>query len=117
NVDMSLAPKIDAELRQIRKELVDVDKEKDHFGNPWPTEPTPEMAEKIKQAASLIQKRDRDSLNKAIAIIEDEILVPQGYPAIDRKQLEAQVPGGMYSNLYNQLKEQGKLDMLPQILE
>ena len=117
NVDMSLAPQIDQELRQIRKELADIDKDPQHMGNPWPTQPDADMRQKIKDAAKLIQKRDRQSLDQAIAIIEDQILVPQGYPPIDRRQLDAQVPGGMLSNLHNQLKEQGKLDLLPQILE
>ena len=117
NVDMSLAPQIDAQLRQIRHELAEVDKAPQYMGRPWPQQPDADMRAKIKQAVNLIQKRDRDSLNQAIAIVEDEILVPQGYPPIDRRQLDAQVPGGMLSNLHNQLKEQGKLDQLPKILE
>ena len=116
-IDMSNAGQIDARLREIRKELHDVDKDPEHFGDPWPSEPSGEVREKIRTALELIQKRDRESLDRAIVIIEDQILVPQGYPEIDRKQLEAQVPGGMLSNLHNQLKEQGKLDQLPQILD
>lgn len=117
NVDLANAPKIDAELRVIRKELAKVDAAPDKFGNPWPAEPTPEMRKQIAEAAKLLQKRDRASLDQAIAIIEDQIMVGQGYPAVDRKQLDAQVPGGMLSNLHNQLKEQGKLDLMPKILE
>lgn len=117
NVDMSLAPQIDQHLRQIRTELADIDKDPKHMGNPWPNQPDPTMRKNIAAAVKLIQNRDRDSLDQAIAIIEDDILVPQGYPPIDRRQLDAQVPGGMLSNLHNQLKEQGKLDQLPQILE
>jgi len=117
NVDMSSAPQIDTQLRQIREELVDIDKDPKHMGNPWPTQPDADMRSNIRRAAKLIQKRDRNSITQAIEIIEDQILVPQGYPPIDRRQLEAQVPGGMLSNLHNQLKEQNKLDQLPQILE
>jgi pyruvate/oxaloacetate carboxyltransferase len=117
NVDMTTAPQIDQHLRQIRKELVSVDKDPQHFGNPWPKEAPSEMRRLINQALELLAKRDRASCDKAIAIIEDQIMVPQGYPAIDRAQLDAQVPGGMISNLHNQLKEQGKLDLMPQILE
>ncbi len=117
NADMSLAPKIGQQLRQIRQELASVDKDPDHMGHPWPAEPDADMRLKIRQAVKLIKQRDPDSLDQAIALIEDQILVPQGYPPIDRRQLEAQVPGGMLSNLHNQLKEQGKLDQLPQILE
>ena len=117
NVDMSLAPQIDRELRQIRQELVDVDKDPKHMANPWPSKPDPEMHQKIREAAKLIKLRSRESLDQAIAIVEDQIMVPQGYAPIDRRQLDAQVPGGMLSNLHNQLKEQDKLDLLPQILE
>ena len=86
NVDLRHAPRIDAELRQIRKELHKVDATPDKFGNPWPAEPTSELRKLIQSALKLIQKRDPASLDQAIAIIEDQILVPQGYPAVDRKQ-------------------------------
>ncbi|QQE10729.1 oxaloacetate decarboxylase subunit alpha [Planctomycetota bacterium] len=116
NADLSNAPEIDKELRQIRKELENVDKDPAHFGNPWPAEATDDMRAKIKQAIELLSKKDKDSCDKAIEVIE-QIMVAQGYPESDRKQLESQIPGGMYSNLYNQLKEQGKLDLLDKILE
>ncbi len=117
DLDLSNTAKIDAELRAIRKELVKVDAAPDKFGNPWPSEPDATLRGRISEAVKLLQKRDKASLDEAIAIIEDQIMVDQGYPAIDRKQLDAQVPGGMLSNLHNQLKEQGKLDLMPQILE
>jgi pyruvate/oxaloacetate carboxyltransferase len=109
--------KIDAELRQIRKELHDSDKDPEHFGNPWPLEPTDEVRKQVAEAAELIQSRDRAKIDQAIAIIEDQIMPNQGYAPTDRTQLDAQVPGGMISNLHKQLKDQGKLDQMPQILE
>lgn len=117
NVDMSLAPQIDAELRTIRKELKDVDRHPDEFGNPWPAKPTDDMRQLIAEAIELVQTRDRDKIDRAIEIIEDQVIMPQGFPAVDRNQLDAQVPGGMISNLHNQMKEQGKLDQMPRILE
>lgn len=117
NVDFSTAPQVDEALRKIRGELSVVDKDPDHMGGHWPVEPTAEVRGLVKQALGLIKKRDRASLDQAIAIIEDRIMVGQGYPKIDRAQLDAQVPGGMLSNLHNQLKEQGKIDQLPEILE
>lgn len=117
NVDPALFPRIDAELRQIRCELRAVDRDPDRFGDPWPADPPAPVRNKIRQAIRLIETREREKLNQAIAIIEDEILVPQGYPAVDRSQLDAQVPGGMISNLHNQLKQIGKLENLPKILE
>jgi pyruvate/oxaloacetate carboxyltransferase len=109
--------KIDAELRTIRGELASVDKDAARMGNPWPATPDDTMRRRIREAIDLLRKRDKASCDKAIEIIEDGIMVDQGYPPIDRKQLEAQVPGGMISNLHNQLKEQGKLEMMPQILD
>ena len=117
NVDFTDQKRIDDELRKIRHELKDVDKDPEHIPQPWPEQCDDTMRRHIDQAIELLQKRDRESCDQAIAIIEDQIMVGQGYAAIDRAQLDAQVPGGMLSNLHNQLKEQGKLDMLPQILE
>jgi len=117
NVDLARAPKIDTELRQIRSELVDVDRHPDQFGDPWPAKPTEFMRHLIEEAIELVESRDRKKIERAIEIIEDQVLVPQGYPPVDRTQLDAQVPGGMISNLHNQMKEQGKLDQMPRILE
>lgn len=116
-IDFAAAPEIDAKLRAIRGELKDVDKDPDHVGEPWPAEPTADMIGNIKRAIDLLKQRDKDSCDQAIDLIEDGIMVPRGYPKIDKAALESQIPGGMISNLHNQLKEQGKLDQLPAILE
>lgn len=117
----STAAEIERHLRQIRKELHSVDKDPEHFGKPWPVchgeEMPVEYQRKAERALDLIATRDRERINEAIAIIEDELLVPQGFAPVDRTQLDAQVPGGMISNLHNQMKEQGKLDLMPKILE
>lgn len=117
NVDMSAAPRIDQELRQIRHELKDVDKDAEHIAAPWPSEPTDRQKHAIEHVIELLAKKDRESCDKALGIIEEQIMVPQGYPAVDKAQLDSQIPGGMLSNLHNQLKEQDKLDVMPQILE
>ncbi|MEX0743977.1 MAG: hypothetical protein WD118_00130 [Phycisphaeraceae bacterium] len=116
NVDLKLAGKIDAELRQIRRELHDADREPDHFGEPWPARPADDVRAKLDEAIELIASRDPQKVERAIAIIEDEIVTPQGFPPVDRGQLDAQVPGGMLSNLHKQLKDQGKLEQLPEIM-
>ncbi len=121
NIDLKNAPQIDAELRKIRTELHSVDTSPEQFGKPWPTEPDAATREHMKTVVKLLNdyraSRDPSLMDRAIAIVEDQIMVPMGYPAVDRKQLDAQVPGGMLSNLHNQLKEQGKLDLLHAILE
>ena len=117
NVDLSSASQIDQQLRQIRQELQDVDKDPDHFGGPWPAEPDATTKERIDKAIALLQKKDRDSCDQAIELIEDGIMVDHGYPAVDKAALESQIPGGMISNLHNQLKEQGRLDQMDAILQ
>lgn len=121
DVDLKLAPKIDSELRKIRTELVKFDATPNQFGNVWAAEPNAEQRKLIAQYVKLVReyqvKRDRKLLDEAIDIIESKVMEAQGYPAVDRRQLDAQVPGGMISNLHSQLKEQGKLDLMPQILE
>lgn len=115
NVDFKHVKKIDEALRQIRKELSNVDKDAEHMGGPWPDEPSDDMKAAMDQAIELLQKRDHASCDQACDIIENRLMVPMGYPEIDKSQLESQIPGGMLSNLYNQLKEQGKLDILPEV--
>jgi pyruvate/oxaloacetate carboxyltransferase len=121
NVDFKTAPDIDAELRAIRRELKNVDTTPNQFGNPWPAKPDANSRQLVRRVVSLLNDyrstRERRLLDDAIAIVEDQIMVGQGYPAVDRAQLDAQVPGGMLSNLHNQLKEQGKLELMPQILQ
>lgn len=116
-IDFSSAPEIDSILREARKELAAVDKNADQMGEPWPSEPTAEMRETIKKVIDLLKQRDHDSCTEACHLIETELLVPQGYPEVDKAQLESQIPGGMISNLHNQLKEQGKLDQMDDILD
>lgn len=117
NVSFDNADEIDKRLRQIRSELKSVDKNPEHFGGPWPAEPTDEMKSAIDEAIELLRKRDRESCTQACDVIEQRMMVPMGYPEVDRTQLESQIPGGMLSNLYNQLKEQDKLDLLPKVQE
>lgn len=116
-LDTKAWPKIDKQLRTIREELAEVDKDPEHFGKPWPKKPTAAMKKIIKQVIGLLKEQTRDACDQAIDLIEDGIMVPQGFPVIDKEALKAQIPGGMISNLHHQLKLQGQLDKLPEILE
>jgi pyruvate/oxaloacetate carboxyltransferase len=116
-LDFGPVHEIDARLRGIREELKEVDKDPKHFGKPWPDQPTSAMLKNIREAIKLIKKRTRKACTEACDIIEDRIMVHRGYPAIDKTALEAQIPGGMVSNLHHQLKEQGQLDRMQEILD
>ncbi len=117
NVDRQRFGEIDAVLREQRKALADIDKTAEHMGTAWPENPTAEQARQITRAIELLKQRDRHACDLAVALIEEKLMQPRGYPPADTAQLESQIPGGMISNLHSQLADQGKLDLLPQILE
>ncbi|MEM8738892.1 MAG: hypothetical protein AAGG38_10520 [Planctomycetota bacterium] len=117
SVDFERGPEIDARLREAREALGQIDKDPAHMGRPWPAEPTAAVLKVMREAIGLLKRRDRASCDRAVELIEREIMVPQGYPEIDKAQLESQIPGGMVTNLHNQLKEQGQLEQMPAILE
>ena len=60
---------------------------------------------------------DRAAADEAVKLIDEELMRPQDYPAADTTHLDSQIPGGMISNLESQLRDQGKIDLLPEILE
>ncbi len=117
NVDPRKFAEIDSVLRGLRNELADIDKNQNHIGNPWPAQPTKEQAQQIKRVIDLLKQRDRHACDLAVALLEEKFMRAQNYPPADSAQLESQVPGGMISNLQSQLNDQGKLHLLPQILE
>jgi pyruvate/oxaloacetate carboxyltransferase len=70
----------------------------------------------VNQIIELVAKSEPAAIEQAIPLMR-ELLMGLSYPKFDDKIFEAQVPGGMLSNLHNQLKGMGKLDMMDQILE
>ncbi|MEO1235764.1 MAG: hypothetical protein AAFX76_03130 [Planctomycetota bacterium] len=116
-LDPKPLPEIDRHLRDIRQELPEFDKDPDHAGQPWPQKPTAAMRRTVKQVVTLLKQRDRAACDRALDLIQNDLLRPQGYPPIDEAQLASQIPGGMVSNLHHQLKLQNQLDKLPEILE
>lgn len=117
NLDRSLFPALYEAFTEIRCELRDADADPQHIARPWPMDPPAQVRRAVDQAIALLRVPDRSKADAAIRLIEEEIMVPQGYPPVDPRQLEAQIPGGMLSNLHKQLKEQGALDRLPKIIE
>ncbi len=117
NVDRHAWAPIHEALARIRSELRDSDANPDLHIRPWPETPSDDVRAKVERAIELLRTRGKAEADEAIAIIEQGIMVPQGYPPVDARQLEAQIPGGMLSNLHKQLKEQGALDRLPKIIE
>ncbi|NJP07184.1 MAG: oxaloacetate decarboxylase subunit alpha [Chloroflexaceae bacterium] len=71
---------------------------------------------KVNQIIDLVATSEKEKIEQAIPIMRD-LLLSLGYPQYDDKIFEAQIPGGMYSNLHNQLKGQGRLDLMEKILD
>ena len=97
----------------MRKALAKFDSSANNLPKPIPN-PLPQTdIDKIDKAIELVRKSDFDEARRTIV----DLMTSYGYPKPDEAQLDAQVPGGMLSNLRNQLKEVNQLQLLPQILE
>jgi pyruvate/oxaloacetate carboxyltransferase len=70
----------------------------------------------VDEILTLAQEASRDSLQQGMQLTRD-LLTANGYPPHDERIFEAQIPGGMLSNLHNQLKEIGKLDILDAVMQ
>lgn len=70
----------------------------------------------VQQILAYIQRGGEADIETALALTRD-LLRDLRYPAYDDTIFKAQIPGGMLSNLQNQLKQMGKLDLLDAITE
>ncbi len=81
-----------------------------------PVNPAEIDKRKIDSVLDVLEKgTDRESLEKALRLTRS-LLLDLGYPEHDKQIFESQVPGGMLSNLRNQLLEMGKPDILPEVM-
>ncbi len=69
----------------------------------------------VRKIIELLRTLDKAKIEEAIPLMRG-LLANLNYPPYDDRIFAAQVPGGMLSNLYNQLKEQGELDSMDTIL-
>jgi pyruvate/oxaloacetate carboxyltransferase len=115
NVDLDSVAAIDKELIHIRRELDEFDSYKkfprlfDIRNDVLPAE---------------IEKRFDDAIENAQVMNEEKLLAATqsieeyfGFPAADEKVRNAEIPGGMYTNMLTQLKQLGLEDLLDRVLE
>lgn len=110
DINMEAVAKINKELEGIRKELADFDTGK-HFPNPFNplTDKLPENIDKeFDKAISAAQAMDEEALLVACHAIEAYF----GFPEPDDLVREAEIPGGMYTNMVAQLRQFNSLDIL-----
>jgi len=70
----------------------------------------------VQQILAHIQRGSEADLESALTLMRN-LMRDLHYPAYDDTIFKAQIPGGMLSNLQNQLKQMGKLDLLNAITQ
>lgn len=68
-----------------------------------------------REIIKLVNHESAAALNRALNLTQN-LLQSLGYPEPDHQTFESQIPGGMLSNLQNQLQQMGQLDMLEAIM-
>ncbi|MCK6626577.1 MAG: oxaloacetate decarboxylase subunit alpha [Anaerolineae bacterium] len=112
-LDKALILKIQAELFNIFAELKKFIPAYGKFYRPVRYEDIDRK--QVNQIIELVVKDDKAAIEQAIPLMR-RLLADLNYPDYDDKIFEAQVPGGMLSNLYNQMKEMGQLELMDQVL-
>jgi pyruvate/oxaloacetate carboxyltransferase len=110
-IDTSSFEKLDSELRVIRSELCEFDKFQQYVGKPFRVSPELE-----KQADDVIVALALGDLDLALVIMQ-KIEADLNFPAPDLHVRDAQVPGGMFTNMLSQLETFGMLDRLRDVLD
>jgi pyruvate/oxaloacetate carboxyltransferase len=114
-VNLEAVVKIDAILREIRRELAEYDQYKE-FPKEFNivTDKLPKDIDELFELAIAFAKADKEEdLLTTCSRIESYF----NFPEPDEKVKEAEIPGGMYSNMLAQLKQLKLEKLLPRTLE
>lgn len=115
DVNMEAVAKINVELYDIRKELEAYDAVK-QFPKPFNplTDTLPvEIDREFDKAIDAVKRDDEEALLDACHAIEGYF----NFPKPDERVKEAEIPGGMYTNMVAQLKQVNSLDILPEAMK
>jgi len=113
-LDKALILKAQAELFKIFDELKQFIPQHGKYFQPVSFEDVDRKL--VNQIIELVAKEDNDAIEQALPLTR-KLLRDLKYPDYDDKIFEAQVPGGMLSNLHNQLKELGQLDLMGRVMD
>ncbi len=115
--NMEAVAKINDELKGIRKELelsvFGAEKPLPKAFNPLTDETPAEVDALLDRCVKAAQEENWDELLTASQAIEAYF----GFPAPNKLVQDAEIPGGMYSNMVAQLKQLGAEDILPRAME
>ena len=116
-VNMEAVAKINEQLKDIRSELnisvFGADKPAPKPFNPLVDATPAEVEEQLNRAVAAAEKEDFATLLDAAQKIEAYF----GFPAPNKLVQEAEIPGGMYSNMVAQLQALKAEDILPKAME
>lgn len=115
DVNMEAVAKINEKLFDIRKELEVYDAVK-QFPKPFNplTDSIPvEIDKQFELAIEAVGRNDETALLDACHAIEAYF----NFPKPDERVKEAEIPGGMYTNMVAQLKQVNSLDILPEAMK
>lgn len=115
DIDMEAVAKINHELYYIRKELAEFDavKKFPNRFNPL-TDKLPETIDKLfDEAIKHARSNNEEKLLHTCHALEDYF----GFPEPNELVKNAQIPGGMYTNMVAQLKQLGAEDILTKAME
>ena len=116
-VNMEAVAKINEQLKDIRSELnisvFGADKPAPKPFNPLTDEVPAEVETELERAIKAAKADDFETLLDACHKIEAHF----GFPAPNKLVQEAEIPGGMYSNMVAQLKQLNAEDILPRAME
>src|SRR5690554_1338052 len=115
DVNMEAVAKINEKLLDIRHELEPYDaiKEFPKPYNPLTDELPPEVDKQFNLAIEAVENGDEVALLNACYAIESHF----NFPAPDERVKDAEIPGGMYTNMVAQLKQFNSENILPEAMK
>lgn len=112
-LDKNLILKIQAELFKIFEELHKFIPYAGKFYRPVGYEDVDRKV--VNQVLHLVEEGSKESILKSLELTR-QLTAGLGYPSYDDRIFDNQIPGGMLTNLVNQLKEMGRPEILDQVM-
>lgn len=115
DVDMKAVKRIDEKLKKTRKELSEYDSYKmfPKSFNPEEDELPKEINDLFDKSIELAKKENEDKLIETTQLIEEYF----NFPPANENVKNAEIPGGMYTNMLSQLRQLKMEDKLDRVLE
>ncbi len=113
-LDKDVLLKIQAELFKIFEELKSYISYYGKYYRPLRFEDI--NRKQVEEILDLLSNPEKERVEKALAISR-QMLQDLGYPNYDDRIFQSQIPGGMLSNLQNQLRQMGQEDLLDKVMQ